>query len=74
MNLLEQQTRLVQIASGTLKAQKRLTRIRLGYAQWLHCLAFIFGTDDGRGVVAILDKNPALDAIVEAAWEEYQQD
>ena len=74
MNLLEQQTRLVHIASGTLKAQKRLTRIRLGYAQWLHCLAYIFSTDDGRGVVAILDNHPALDAVVEAAWEEYQQD
>ena len=64
MNLLDNQTRLVQIASGTLKAQKRLTRIRLGYAQWLHCLAYIFSTDDGRGVVAILDHNPALDAVV----------
>ena len=74
MNLLAQQTRLVHIASGTLKAQKRLTRIRLGYPQWLHCLAYIFSTDDRRGVVAILDQNPALDAVVEAAWEEYQQD
>ena len=74
MNLLEQQTRLLCIANGTLKAQKRLTRISLGYAQWLHCLAYIFSTEDGRGVVAILDKNPALDAVVESAWEEYQQD
>ena len=74
MNLLAHQTNLVHIANGTLKAQKRLTRIRLGYAQWLHCLSYIFSTDDGRGVVAILDQNPALDAAVEAAWEEYQQD
>ena len=74
MNLLEQQRRLVAIASGTLKAQKRLTGISLGYAQWLHCLAFIFSTDNGRGVVAILDKNSDLDAVVEEAWEEYQQD
>ena len=74
MNLLAQQTNLVHIASGTLKAQKRLTRIRLGYAQYLHCLAYIFSTDDGRGVVAILDNHPALDAVVEEAWEEYQQD
>ena len=74
MNLLDHQTRLVHIANGTLKAQKRLTRIRLGYAQWLHCLAYIFSTDDGRGVVAILDQNSDLDAAVEAAWEEYQQD
>ena len=74
MNLLEQQTRLVQIANGTLKAQKRLTRISLGYAQWLHCLSYIFSTYDGRGVVAILDNHPALDEVVESAWEEYQQD
>ena len=74
MNLLDHQTRLVHIASGTLKAQKRLTRISLGYAQWLHCLAYIFSVDDGRGVVAILDNHPALDAVVEAAWEEDQQD
>ena len=74
MNLLAHQTNLVHIANGTLKSQKRLTRIRLGYAQWLHCLAYIFSVDDGRGVVAILDQNPALDAVVEAAWEEYQQD
>ena len=74
MNLLDNQTKLVQIANGTLKAQKRLTRIRLGYAQWLHCLAYIFSVDDGRGVVAILDQNPALDAVVASAWEEYQQD
>ena len=74
MNLLDNQTRLVAIANGTLKAQKRLTGIRLRYAQWLHCLAYIFSTDDGRGVVAILDQNPALDAVVEEAWEEYQQD
>ena len=74
MNLLAQQTNLVHIANGTLKAQKRLTRISLGYAQWLHCLSYIFSTDNGRGVVAILDQNPALDAVVESAWEEYQQD
>ena len=74
MNLLAHQTNLVHIASGTLKAQKRLTGIRLGYAQWLHCLAYIFSTDNGRGVVAILDQNSDLDAVVEAAWEEYQQD
>ena len=74
MNLLEQQTRLVHVACGTLKAQKRLTRISLGYAQWLHCLSYIFSTYDGRGVVAILDQNSDLDAVVEAAWEEYQQD
>ena len=74
MNLLATQTRLVRIANGTLKAQKRLTRISLGYAQWLHCLSYIFSTYDGRGVVAILDQNSDLDAVVEAAWEEYQQD
>ena len=74
MSLLAQQTNLVHIANGTLKAQKRLTGIRLGYAQWLHCLAYIFSEDNGRGVVAILDNHPALDAVVEAAWEEYQQD
>ena len=74
MNLLDHQTRLVNIANGTLKAQKRLTGISCGYAQWLHCLAYIFSTDNGRGVVAILDNHPALDAVVEAAWEEYQQD
>ena len=74
MNLLAHQTNIVHIANGTLKAQKRLTRISLGYAQWLHCLAYIFSTDDGRGVVAILDQNSALDAVVEAACEEYQQD
>ena len=74
MNLLANQARLVHVANGTLKAQKRLTGISLRYAQWLHCLAYIFSTDDGRGVVAILDQNPALDAVVEEAWEEYQQD
>ena len=74
MNLLAHQTKLVHIANGTLRAQKRLTRISLGYAQWLHCLSYIFSTDNGRGVVAILDKNPDLDAVVESAWEEYQQD
>ena len=74
MNLLANQARLVHVANGTLKAQKRLTGISLRYAQWLHCLAYIFSTDNGRGVVAILDQNPALDAVVEDAWEEYQQD
>ena len=72
MNLLTQQTRLISIANGTLMAQKRLTGIRLGYAQWLHCLSFVFGADDGRGVVAILGQNPALDKCVEEAWEEYR--
>ena len=74
MNLLTQQTRLVHVANGTLKAQKRLTGISMRYAQWLHCLAYIFSTENGRGVVAILDKTPDLDAVVESAWEEYQQD
>ena len=74
MNLLEQQRRLVAIASGTLKAQKRLTGISLRYAQWLHCLAYIFSAENGRGVVAILNQNPDLDAVVEEAWEEYHQD
>ena len=71
MNLLAHQTKLVHIANGTLKAQKRLTGISLSCAQWLHCFTYIFSTDD---VVAILDKNPALCAVVKAAWEEYQQD
>ena len=74
MNLLTQQTNLIHVACGTLKAQKRLTGISMRYAQWLHCLAYIFSTDNGRGVVAILDQNPDLDNCVEAAWEEYQQD
>ena len=73
MNLLAHQTRLVHIANGTLKAQKRLTGISLRYAQWLHCLAYIFSTDDGQGVAAILNQNPALEEVVEAAWEEYHQ-
>ena len=72
MNLLAHQTRLIHIANGTLKAQKRLTGISLRYAQWLHCLAYIFSVDNGRGVVAILNQNPALDVVVEAAWDEYQ--
>ena len=72
MNLLANQTHLVRIANGTLKAQKRLTGISLRYAQWLHCLSFIFSTDDGRGVAAILNQSPALDAVVEEAWEEYR--
>ena len=72
MNLLANQTRIVHVANGTLKAQKRLTGISLRYAQWLHCLAYIFSTDDGRGVAAILNQNPALEEVVEAAWEEYR--
>ena len=72
MNLLAHQTSLVSIANGTLKAQKRLTGISLRYAQWLHCLAYIFSTDDGRGVVAVINQNPALEEVVEAAWEEYR--
>ena len=72
MNLLTHQARLVHVANGTLKAQKRLTGITLRYAQWLHCLAYIFSVDDGRGVVAILGQNPALDKCVWEAWEEYR--
>ena len=72
MNLLANQTRLVSIANGTLKAQKRLTGISLRYAQWLHCLAYIFSTENGRGVAAILNQNPTLEEVVEAAWEEYR--
>ena len=72
MNLLAHLARLLHVANGTLKAQKRLTGISLGYAQWLHCLAYIFSTDDGRGVAAILNQNPALDDVVAEAWEEYQ--
>ena len=73
MNLLTHQTRLVHVANGTLKAQKRLTGISLRYAQWLHCLAYIFSTNDGRGVAAILNQNHDLEAVVEEAWEEYRQ-
>ena len=72
MNLLTHQTNLIRIANGTLRAQKRITGISLKYAQWLHCLAYIFSTDDGRGVVAIIKQNPALEEVVEAAWEEYR--
>lgn len=72
MNLLANQTRLIHVANGTLKAQKRLTGINLRYAQWLHCFAYIFSLDDGRGVAAILNQNPALSDVVEAAWEEYR--
>ena len=72
MNLLTHQTCLVHIANGTLKAQKRLTGISLRYAQWLHCLAYIFSTDDGIGVAAILMQNPALEEVVDEAWKEYQ--
>ena len=73
MNLLAHQTHLVHVANGTLKAQKRLTGISLRYNQWLHCFAYVFSVDDGRGVVAILNQNPALDDVVWAAWEEYHQ-
>ena len=73
MNLLAHQTSLVSIANGTLKAQKRLTSISLRYAQWLHCLAYIFSVDDGRGVVAVIKQNPALAYVVDEAWEDYQQ-
>ena len=72
MNLLAQQTHLVHVANGTLKAQKRITGISLRYAQWLHCLAYIFSTADGRGVVAVINQNPALEAVVEEAWEDYR--
>ena len=72
MNLLTHLAHLVHVANGTLKAQKRLTGISLSYAQWLHCLAYIFSTDDGRGVAAILNQNPALEDVVEEAWEEYR--
>ena len=72
MNLLAQKTRLIHVANGTLKAQKRLTCISLHYAQWLHCLAYIFSTDDGRGVAAILNKNTDLADVVDEAWEEYR--
>ena len=71
MNLLAHQTHLVHVANGTLKAQKRLG-ITLKYAQWLHCLSYIFSTDDARGVVAILNQHPALEEVVGAAWEEYR--
>lgn len=72
MNLLANQTRLIHVANGTLMAQKRLTGINLKYAQWLHCLAYIFSADDGRGVVAILNQNPSIAEVVEEAWEEYR--
>ena len=72
MNLLAHQTHLVHVANGTLKAQKSLTGITLRYAQWLHCFAYIFSTDDGRGVASILNKNQALEAVVEEAWQEYR--
>ena len=71
MNLPEHQKRLIHIANGTLKAQKRLVGISLRYAQWLHCLAYIFSTDDGSGVAAILMQNPALEEAVDEAWKEY---
>ena len=72
MNLITNQTNLVRVANGTLKAQKRLMGISLRYAQWLHCLAYIFSTDDGRGVVAVINQNQALEDVVEEAWEEYR--
>ena len=72
MNLLAHQTSLINVANGTLKAQKRLTGINLRFAQWLNCLAYIFSTPDGRGVVEIIKQNPALESVVEAAWEEYR--
>ena len=72
MNLLTQQTRLISIANGTLMAQKRLTGIGLGCAQWFHCLAFVFGVTDGSGVVAIAGQNPALYKHLVEAWEEYR--
>ena len=71
MNLLAHQTRLVHIANGTLKAQKRLG-INLRYAQWLHCMTYIFSVDNGQGVAAILKQNPALEDVVEEAWDEYR--
>ena len=73
MNLLTNQTNLIHVANGTLKAQKRITGIIIHYAQWLHCLAYIFSVDDGRGVAAILNQNSALEAVVKEAWEEYRQ-
>ena len=72
MNLLAHQTHLVHVANGTLKAQKRLLGTSLRYAQWLHCLAYIFSTADGRGVAEILNKNTDLEDVVEEAWEEYR--
>ena len=72
MNLLANQTRLVHVANGTLMAQKRLTGISLKYAQWLHCFAYIFSVDDGRGVASILNQNQALANVVDEAWKEYQ--
>ena len=72
MNLLTHQTRLIRIANGTLKAQKRLTGISLRYAQWLHCLSYIFSVNDGRGVVEVINQNPALEEVAEEAWEEYR--
>ena len=73
MNLLTHQTRLVHVANGTLKAQKRLTGISLRYAQWLHCLAYIFSVDDGCAVASYLNQNNDLENVVEEAWEEYRQ-
>ena len=72
MNLLTHQTRLIHIANGTLKSQKRIMGISLRYAQWLHCLAYIFSTDDGRGVAAILKQNTAIEDVVDEAWEDYR--
>ena len=72
MNLLTQQKRLVAIANGTLMAQKRITGIRMGYAQWLHCLAFVFGEADGSGVSTMAGQNPELDKYIWDAWEEYR--
>ena len=69
MNLLAHQTSLINVANGTLKAQKRLTGINLRFAQWLNCLAYIFSTEN---VVEIIKQNPALESVVEAAWEEYR--
>ena len=72
MNLLAHHTRLIRIANDTLKAQKRITGISLRYTQWLHCLAYIFSAADGRGVAELLNKNQAIEDVVEEAWEEYR--
>ena len=72
MNLITHQTNLIRIANGTLTAQKSLTGITLRYTQWLHCFAYIFSTNDGRGVVSVINQNPALEEVVEEAWEEYR--
>ena len=72
MNLITHQTNLIRIANGTLTAQKSLTGITLRYTQWLHCFAYIFSMNDGRGVVSVINQNPALEAVVEEAWEEYR--